>query len=281
LQKTSQKDELQNLLSEPRKQGHSIGFVPTMGALHEGHLSLVEKAFCESDMVVVSIFVNPTQFDKKADLEKYPRDLEKDLKLLEKKFPDVIVFSPSAKELYNGEVKRKHFDFGPISEEMEGKHRPGHFDGVGTVLELLFDIVKPDKAFFGEKDFQQLQIVKKLVEITGQTVKIIGCPISRETNGLAMSSRNELLTGNQREEAAFIHQTLQKAKKMFGTKNATFVADWARGEFKQNPHFELEYFEIADEETLKTIRKKETGRKYRAFVAAKLGNIRLIDNLAL
>lgn len=281
MQKTSRKAELQHLLSPIREQGKVLGFVPTMGALHQGHLSLVEKAFCECDKVVISLFVNPTQFDNKTDLEKYPRDLKKDIRLLADNFPDLIIFSPVADELYEGEIKSKHFDFGPISEVMEGKYRSGHFEGVGTVLELFFDIIKPDKAFFGEKDFQQLQIVKKLVEITGQPVEIIACPISREGNGLALSSRNRLLTENQREEAGFIYQTLQKARELFGTKNATFVADWARSEFAQNPHFELEYFEIADEETLKPAREKATGRKYRAFVAAKLGNIRLIDNLAL
>lgn len=281
MQKTSQKAELKRLLSSIREQGEVLGFVPTMGALHQGHLSLVEKAFCECDKVVISIFVNPTQFDKKADLEKYPRDLEKDAKLLEENFPEIIIFSPGAGELYEGNIKSKHFDFGLISEAMEGKYRPGHFDGVGTVLELFFDIIKPEKAFFGEKDFQQLQIVKKLVEITGQPVEIIACPISREKNGLAMSSRNQLLTKNQWEEAGFIYQTLQKTRTLFGTKNATFVAEWARGEFAQNPHFELEYFEIADEETLKPTAEKKPGRKYRAFVAAKLGNVRLIDNLAL
>lgn len=281
MQVVTHKSELSHLVSVSKKAGKSIGFVPTMGALHRGHLTLVEEAVSQCDVVVVSIFVNPAQFNNPEDLKKYPRSLENDLKLLAESCPPAIVFVPSAEEVYGKTISMQHFDFGLLAKVMEGKYRTGHFDGVGTVLKLFFDIVKPDKAFFGEKDFQQLQIVRKLVETTRQPLQIVGCPISREPNGLARSSRNERLTAEQRGKAAFINQTLQGAKNHFGTKSATFVAEWVEDQFAKNQDLKLEYFEIADSETLKPIEQKEEGRFYRAFVAAYLNDVRLIDNIAL
>lgn len=281
MQVTSQKKQLSALIAAHKKTNQVIGFIPTMGALHAGHLSLIKNAYTQSDVVVVSIFVNPTQFDNATDLKKYPRALDKDLELLKKHYPKVIVFSPSAEEVYNGAIFSKTFDFGSLENYMEGKHRTGHFDGVGTVLNLLFEIVQPEKAFFGEKDFQQLLIVKKLVSITGQHVEIIGCPIAREPSGLARSSRNERLTETQRTAAASIYKILQKAKEYFGIESVDFITHWVQDQFKKNMNLSLEYFEIADAKTLKPFDKKDNSSSYRAFISAYAGEIRLIDNIAL
>lgn len=281
MQVINQKNQLETIISSHKASGKTIGFVPTMGALHSGHLSLVKNAFEHCEIVVVSIFVNPTQFDNPEDLEKYPRSLENDLQLLKECSPEIVVFTPSPTEVYNGTVFTKKFDFGPLEQYMEGKHRTGHFDGVGTVLSLLFSMVRPDKAFFGEKDFQQLLIVKKLIEITGEPLEIIACPIARESNGLAKSSRNERLTEIQRSEAAFIYKTLQKAKEDFGTKSANDISKWVHHQFDKNPYLKLEYFEIADAKTLKPVGEKNENTSCRAFIAAYAGEIRLIDNIAL
>lgn len=259
----------------------TIGFVPTMGALHQGHLSLIQKSISENDITVMSIFVNPTQFNNAADLENYPRTLDADVEKLKKISSDVLIFAPSVEEIYNGKTLAEHFDYDGLEFEMEGKHRPGHFDGVGTIVKRLFEIIQPTRAYFGEKDFQQLQIIKKMVEKNQLPVEVVGQPIFREQNGLAMSSRNERLSRFQREEASFIHKTLQEAKKQFGTKNAEEVISWVESEFKNNSSFRLEYFEIADESTLKSIQNKESNKKYRAFIAVFMNDIRLIDTISL
>jgi pantoate--beta-alanine ligase len=265
-----------NLISKEK----TIGFVPTMGALHKGHLSLIKKAKKENDIVVVSIFVNPTQFDNAEDLKKYPKTLNKDLELLKSVNCD-YVFTPNVSEIYQNDINANSFNFGGIENEMEGKFRKGHFDGVGTIVKRLFEIVKPNKAYFGEKDFQQLQIIKKLTEIENLPIEIIGCEIFREKDGLAMSSRNTRLTKEQREAAPFIYKTLKKARKKFGTKNAEEVTKWVTKKFKKHPILELEYFIIADENTLKESPIKDKNSNQRAFIAVYAGDIRLIDNLAL
>ncbi len=262
------------------KRGVSIGFIPTMGALHKGHLSLIKKAKAENKIIVVSIFVNPTQFDKKEDLSNYPRTLERDLALLKTVNCD-IVFVPSVDEVYNGNTIATHFDFDGLEFEMEGKHREGHFDGVGTIVKRLFEIVKPHKAYFGEKDFQQLQIIKKLVDKYHIPVHIIGCEIYRENDGLAMSSRNVRLTELQRKEAPFIYKTLKKATKKFKENSISEVIKWVEGEFEKNAVLNLEYFEIANIKNLKSAKRKSDKSIYRGFIAAFAGNIRLIDNIAL
>ncbi|MDD3720976.1 MAG: pantoate--beta-alanine ligase [Lutibacter sp.] len=262
------------------KNGTTIGFVPTMGALHEGHLSLVEKAKKENDIVVVSIFVNPTQFDNIEDLINYPKNIDKDLSLLKSAHCD-IVFTPTPEEIYANNIQSQSFDFDGLELQMEGKFREGHFNGVGTIVERFFEIVKPHKAYFGEKDFQQLQIVKKLVEKHKISTKIISCPIHREKDGLAMSSRNTRLTKEQRAAAPFIYETLNKAKIQFTTKNASEVSKWVENEFKNHPLFTLEYFEIADEETLLPVETKVSTKNYRAFIAIFAGKVRLIDNISL
>ncbi len=257
--------------------GNTIGFVPTMGALHNGHLSLITQAKKKDDIVVVSIFVNPLQFNNKEDLEKYPRNVSKDIDLLKTKGVD-IVFMPSVEEMYPQEVE-KTYDFGQLDKVMEGAFRPGHFNGVAIVVERLFRIVQPNHAYFGEKDFQQLSIVKKLVEIEKIDLEIIPCPIIREENGLAMSSRNERLTKEEREKAAIIYQTLSKAVKMKADYTLQEVEQFVKQQFKESV-LELEYFSIVDADTLSSIKKWSDSKNIRGFVAAFAGNVRLIDNIA-
>ncbi len=274
------KQEINSFLSTLKEQKKSVGFVPTMGALHQGHLSLVRKAKKKNDITVVSIFVNPTQFDNKEDLVKYPKTIENDIQLLESVHCDVV-FIPSVKEIYAENISSEKFEFDGLEHQMEGKFRDGHFDGVGTIVKTLFEIVNPDKAYFGKKDFQQLQIIKKMVEKHNLPVKIKGCDIFREDDGLAMSSRNTRLTKEHRKVAPFIYKTLKKAKEKIGIKDANKVTKWVKKQFEKHPLLELEYFTIADETTLQTIKNIESNKKYRAFIAVYAGEIRLIDNLRL
>ncbi len=259
----------------------TLGFVPTMGALHDGHLSLLKEALAQNDFAVISIFVNPTQFNNPEDLKKYPRNLESDLQKIATVSDQIIVYAPTVDDIYEGHTQSTSYNFDGLENQMEGKFRPGHFDGVGTVVKRLFEIVQPQNAYFGEKDFQQLQIVKKLADKEKLPVNIIGCPIFREANGLAMSSRNERLTAVERQKAALIYQTLQQAKKLFGTKSAKEVAAFVKGVFKNNDTFSLEYFEIADEATLLPCIRKSKHKKYRAFIAVFVNNVRLIDTISL
>lgn len=274
------KSEIKEFLSALKMDKKSIGFVPTMGALHQGHLSLIKRAKKKKDIAVVSIFVNPTQFDNKEDLDKYPKTYESDVALLESVDCDVLFF-PSVEEIYAENVASEEFDFDGLEHQMEGRFRDGHFDGVGTIVKTLFEIVEPDTAYFGKKDFQQLQIIKKLVEKYNLPVKIKGRPIFREDDGLAMSSRNTRLTKEHREAAPFIYKTLKKAKKKFGAKSPEDLTQWVEKQFKKHPLLELEYFTIADEETLQTAKEIKENKQYRAFIAVFAGDIRLIDNIRL
>lgn len=274
------KSELKKYLLDIRNDKESIGFVPTMGALHKGHLSLIEKSKEKTEITVVSIFVNPTQFDNKEDLEKYPQTLQNDIQLLKKVGCDVL-YAPSVDDVYDGNIQSTNFKFDGLEYQMEGKFRKGHFNGVGTIVKTLFEIVEPTTAFFGEKDFQQLQIIKKMVQKHQIPIKIKGCKIYREDDGLAMSSRNTRLSEEYRKEVPFIYKTLKKAKKKFKEGSPKEVTDWVENKFKKNELLELEYFTIADEETLLTSEKKERGKKYRGFIAVYAGKIRLIDNIRL
>ena len=258
-----------------------IGFVPTMGALHLGHLSLLEKSIQNNNHTVISIFVNPTQFNNPEDLEKYPRTLESDIQKIKSISDAILIFAPSIEDIYEGNTASQSFDFDGLEHQMEGKFRAGHFDGVGTVVKRLFEIVKPTNAYFGEKDFQQLQIIKKLVEKENIPVNVIECPIYREVNGLAMSSRNERLTAIERENAAVINKILTQAKKLFLTETCASVKDFVIEEFNKHPEIELEYFEIAEEETLISCDSKELNKNYRAFIAVFVNKIRLIDTISL
>lgn len=275
------KAHLNNYLSSICSINSTIGFVPTMGALHAGHLSLLEKSIKNNSFTIISIFVNPTQFNNQDDLAKYPRTLENDIIKIKTISNDIIVYTPTADDIYGSNIKSIHYNFDGLENQMEGKFRPGHFDGVGTVVSKLFKIIKPTNAYFGEKDFQQLQIVKKLVQKFKIPVSIIGCEIYREINGLAMSSRNERLSLNERNEAAVIYKTLLTAKELFGTKTASDVLDYVKKTFINYPKFKLEYFEIANEDTLLTCKRKIKNKNYRAFIAVVVNNTRLIDTISL
>jgi pantoate--beta-alanine ligase len=264
------------------KTNHSsIGFVPTMGAIHKGHLSLMQQSMQENQFTVVSIFVNPTQFNNPEDLAKYPRTLEEDLKKIGNLSSEIIVFTPPIEDIYEGKPSSQFFDFDGLEYQMEGEFRPGHFNGVGTIVKRLFEIVEPTNAYFGEKDFQQLQIVKKMVSKNKMKVNVIGCPIYRESNRLAMSSRNELLSPKEKQEASIIYKTLIGAKEKFKTNSAKTVTKWVQKSFEKNPNFKLEYFQIADEATLLPCSRKNKNKKYRAFIAVFVNNIRLIDTISL
>ncbi len=277
----NKKSDLSAFLSPLIKQNKSIGFVPTMGALHQGHLSLLKNSLSENDVTVMSIFVNPTQFNNAEDLDKYPRTLERDIQIMQDLSNNIIVYAPEVADIYEGNTVSESFNYDGLENQMEGKHRPGHFDGVGTIVKRLFEIVQPNKAYFGEKDFQQLQIVKKLVSKHNIPVEVIGCPIHREANGLAMSSRNERLSILAKEKAAIIYQILLAAKDIFQTHSAVETTKYVEDEFKKHTEFELEYFEIADEATLLPVSEKESNKKYRGFIAIFIENIRLIDNISL
>lgn len=267
---------LNSYVSKQKESNASVGFVPTMGALHSGHLALVKRASLENDVVVVSIFVNPTQFNNQNDLQKYPRNLERDLKNLEP-FTTVVVFNPTVEEMYGETVAVEEYKFGAIESVMEGEHRPGHFKGVATVVRKLFAMVKPDKAYFGEKDYQQLAIIRALVKEYNLPVEIVGHPIERANNGLALSSRNELLSELGREKAGLIFETMlfvQNRMRKWSVKELEHKAAERLAEEGLQP----EYITIADAETLQPISKIEEAKSARVFVAAHLENIRLIDN---
>ena len=274
-------NELVSYLNSVSNKETKIGFVPTMGALHEGHLSLLAEALQNNSLVVVSIFVNPTQFNNAEDLAKYPKTLDKDIEKIKTVSDTVIVFAPGVDDIYEGKTVSQHFDFDGLENKMEGKFRPGHFEGVGTIVKRLFEIVKPTNAYFGEKDFQQLLIVKKLVEKANMSVNVIGCPIRRESNGLAMSSRNERLSDVERTDAAIIYKTISQARNLFETKSALAVSEYVIKRFEKHSNFELEYFQIADEATLLPCIRKSKSKKYRAFIAVFVNKIRLIDTISL
>lgn len=273
------KKTLIDYVERQREMGKKIGFAPTMGALHQGHLSLYKAAKKENDEVISSIFVNPTQFNNPDDFQKYPKTLEKDIELLEKAGVDAV-YVPNVEEMYPDGLNSKKYDFDGLENEMEGKYRPGHFDGVGTIVEELFRQVQPHNAYFGEKDYQQLAIIKKMVEKTKLPVKIHGVPTLREEDGLAMSSRNVRLTETQRKEATIIYETLTKVKEWFKVISPEEIKQRVTEIFK-NSNFELEYFVIADEETLKEANAIDEDKEYRAFIVAYADTVRLIDNMHL
>lgn len=260
-----------------KKAGKSIGFVPTMGALHKGHISLVENSVKENNITIVSIFVNPNQFNNKEDLEKYPRNLEKDFQLLRENNVD-YVFTPDVNEMYPKKDTRV-FDFGNIDKVMEGEHRPGHFNGVAQVVSKLFESISAHSAYFGLKDFQQLAVINELVRQLKIDINIVACPIVREANGLAMSSRNERLTKVQREEAGIIFETLTEIKKLLLSNSVKQIKEKAMAKINGNPLFEVEYLEIVDNKTLESISVWQDGIS--ACIAVFAGNIRLIDNIQL
>lgn len=275
------KKTLLDYIERQKEMGKKVGFAPTMGALHDGHISLYEAARKENDLVISSIFVNPTQFNNASDLEKYPRTIEKDIDILEKSAFVDAVYIPEVTDIYPEGLKSKEYNFDGLENEMEGKFRPGHFNGVGTVVEELFRQVKPDNAYFGDKDYQQLAIIKKLVEKLNLPIKIHGVPIYREKNGLAMSSRNKRLDHEQCEAAKVIYETLLKVNDWFRIITVSEIYQRVKDIFEDQRGMVLEYFEIADEATLKETDFFYKDRNYRAFIVVFVGDVRLIDNMHL
>lgn len=272
---------LQDFIERQKEMGKKIGFAPTMGALHKGHLSLYEEARKENDLVISSIFVNPTQFNNPEDLEKYPRDINRDILILKNSELVDAVYIPEVIDIYPEKAESKHYDFDGLENEMEGKSRPGHFDGVGTVVEELFRQVQPDHAYFGEKDFQQLAIIKKMVEKKHLPVKITGVPIYRGENGLALSSRNQRLHEDRKEASKIIYETLKKVSDWFRTVTIPEIKERVTDIFDNQQGMKLEYFLIADEDTLKETDFFYKDRNFRAFIVVVVDGVRLIDNMHL
>lgn len=270
-------NELKVLIRAAKSEGKKVGFVPTMGALHTGHLSLIEQAGKQTEFVVVSIFVNPTQFNDPHDLIRYPRNLERDLALLEPT-PCRLVFAPEVETIYP-EPDTRQFNFGHPEQVMEGKFRPGHFNGVAQVVSKLFDMVEPDKAFFGLKDFQQIVIVKAMIKKLNLQVEIVSCPIVREASGLALSSRNERLTPDQRANAAHIYRTLTEAGNKAAQMDVKELKDWVVKQIDTNPYLKTEYFEIVDDEKLQSIEHWDQPLNKVGCIAVFCGDVRLIDNV--
>lgn len=268
---------LQRHINELKQKGAQIGFVPTMGALHDGHLSLVKRCLNENNICVVSIFVNPTQFNNKTDLEKYPRNLERDINLL-KSVGCNVVFAPSVKQIYP-KVDKRQFDFGPLDKVMEGTYRPGHFNGVAQVVSRLFDIVAPKKAYFGEKDFQQLAIIREMVKQYHIPVEIIGCPIVREKDGMALSSRNERLSADERKRAAKISQTLFKSVEMAKSHSVDEVKKWVIDTINEEAILEVEYYEIVNSLTMQSVNSWNDCDNITGCITVYCGEVRLIDNI--
>lgn len=270
-------NDLQNAVSISKNERKTIGFVPTMGALHEGHISLVKKSREQNDVCIVSIFVNPTQFNNQTDLENYPRTIDEDIKLLNYAGVD-IVFVPSVQEIYP-EPDNRQFDFGQLDKVMEGKFRPGHFNGVAQVVSRLFDIVKPDKAYFGEKDFQQLAIIRQMVRQLNIPVEIVPMPIRREDSGLAMSSRNQRLTEDQKKDAVNIYRVLSESKTLYNNKTVEELRFWVIENINKIASLEVEYFEIVDGNTLQQISDWKDTQYAVGCITVFCGEVRLIDNI--
>jgi pantoate--beta-alanine ligase len=269
--------ELDAYLLELKSQGKTTGFVPTMGALHQGHLSLIKLAQQDNDVTICSIFVNPTQFNDPADLEKYPRPIADDIKKLEAAGCDIL-FNPAVNEIYAGN-EQWHLDLGELEHLLEGKFRPGHYQGVTQVVYKLFNIVKPGRAYFGQKDYQQFMVISKMVQLLNMPVQLVMCPIEREADGLAMSSRNIHLTADDRQHALILSKTLQWVKGNFDKNKLDSLQTAAAEQITAEPGVQLEYFEIADGDNLHPA--NQNTQNFVALVAARVGNTRLIDNMIL
>ena len=272
--------DLKAFVRQIKNLNQSIGFVPTMGALHNGHISLIEASRKICNITICSIFVNPTQFNDKKDLERYPRTLDKDIQLLEKANCSAL-FLPDADEIYPKTEEKTNFDFGNLDKLLEGKYRPGHFNGVAQVVKRLFEIVTPHKAFFGSKDFQQVLIVNTLVNKLNLNITIISCPILREPDGLAMSSRNALLNKEEREIASLIPKIMLKAKEIILAKGITEAKQFVMSEVSKEPIISLDYFEVCNPENLENIINLKSNQKAVALIAVFVGKIRLIDTLII
>ncbi len=268
--------EIREEVASQRQKGLTIGFVPTMGALHQGHISLINYSKQQTNVTVCSIFVNPTQFNNQMDLQHYPRTPEADIKLLEEAGCDIL-YMPEVEDVYPEKDNRK-FNFGYLDTILEGAHRPGHFNGVGQVVSILLEGVKPDKAFFGSKDYQQVMVVKELVKQLHLSVDIVACPILREPDGLAMSSRNTRLTSEERKTAACIPKIMNEAKTLVSQKGITYARLYVEEQIAQHPTMKLEYYEVCDADTLELLSGYDPKQKAVSLIAVFVGNIRLIDN---
>lgn len=273
-------EDLQSYVTSEKSQGKTVGFVPTMGALHAGHISLVKQALEECDTCIVSIFVNPTQFNDPKDLETYPRTLEADSQLLAE-VGTTAVFAPSVEVMYPSDTEvRSDYAVGRVAEVMEGKHRPGHFQGVMQVVQRLFEIVKPDVAFFGQKDFQQVAVIRAMCRLIGSPVKIVDCPIVREADGLALSSRNVRLTAEQREYAPHIYRVLRESLTYAQTHSPVETIQWVTESLNAIPTLRVEYFEIVDSLSLEGIASWTESERPHGCITVFCGEVRLIDNIS-
>ena len=270
-----------NHLRKLKNDNITIGFVPTMGALHNGHTSLIKKSVLENDYSVVSIFINPTQFNNINDYESYPINISRDIELLDSISENIILFRPDTEEIYSGKVVSDSYDFGDLDKYMEGQHRKGHFQGVATVVNKLFEIVSADNVYFGEKDFQQLRIIEDLVQKNGYKLNVIRCKTIRQNDGLALSSRNKKLDISSQNIATNLFKALSFAKKNFDNLDLEIIYAKVEDLLQNFPQISVDYFAIADENDLKPIKHKKKNQKYRAFIAADISGVRLIDNIKL
>ena len=275
------KEEVTKLIKQTISSENSIGLVPTMGSLHKGHLSLIKQAIDSNDIVWVSIFINPTQFNNQKDFKKYPKNLAKDIDLIESISDKINVFVPNEKEMYNGVPKLQIYDFKNLDIELEGKYRKNHFNGVATIVSKLLTLFKPNDVYFGEKDYQQTQIIGQLIRLEKINVNIIICPTVREKNGLALSSRNNLLSDFEREKSAIIFESLTLLKKNFNSLKLESIKKSIIKSIQKNKKFKVEYLEIADSKTLQIHKKINPKKSYRAFICVNINQVRLIDNLLL
>ena len=276
----SKKNEVLNQLKSSRKLKKSIGLVPTMGSLHKGHLSLIKKAVLENDIVWVSIFINPTQFNRSSDLENYPRNLQEDLSLLERYSKKVRVFSPSVNEIYGKNMSVNAYDFDLLDKKLEGKYRKNHFNGVATIVSKLLNLFEPRDVYFGEKDFQQILIIKKLITIEKLKVNLKICPTVRERNGLALSSRNMLLSAQEKKMASIIYESLIFIKTNFRIKPQYHLIKKVKNSIEKIKNFKVQYLEICDNESLYHYDYKNDNI-CRAFICVEVNDVRLIDNILL
>ena len=271
------KSQVEKSIDKAKDLKKTIGLVPTMGSLHQGHLSLLKKAVQSCEVVWVTIFVNPTQFNNKQDLNNYPKNIKKDLKMIYEISKNIFVFNPEISEMYENKLKIENFDFQDLDKELEGKYRNNHFSGVGTIVSKLFNLFKPTKAFFGEKDFQQTRIIDRLIKIKNFQTELVICPTVREQNGLALSSRNALLSTENKEKAAVIYKTLIYCKENFKKKSFKNIYNDCKKEINSLNDFELEYLEITDNKTLKKTKKNDVNKSFRVFICVLVNGVRLID----
>ena len=269
-----------SVLNSYLTKNKTIGLVPTMGALHEGHISLIERATIENEQVIVTIFVNPTQFENPEEIKSYPQNLNLDIQMIKKASPKSMIYAPKSNDLYDSAMKTYIYEFGILEKIMEGKFRNGHFQGVATIVEKLLNNFSPTKAYFGEKDFQQLLIIKSLVDQKKIPTSIVGCSTYRDSQGLALSSRNKLLNTKELKNAVFLFEQLKLAKSLWKRENSLRITKIIEENFLNNTWLKLDYFDIRYENTLLKAKEK-SDQKTRAFIAARIGKIRLIDNLLL